>query len=137
MALSAPTLGLKMCFQTTDIAAIVAPITGAPGDGSTALASALQRQLQQRGIALTDRPTNATYRVEGRIVMGQPRDGKQDIAIEWRVRDPAGKSLGTVAQKNKVDQGSLDGSWGENAEAAAAAAAQGIAKLIPQGRAVN
>lgn len=120
-----------------EVAAIVAPISGAPGDGSTALAGALQRQLRQRGISLADRPTNATYRVEGRIVMGQPRDGKQDISIEWRVRDPAGKSLGTVAQKNKVDQGSLDGTWGENAEAAAAAAAQGIAKLIPQGRAVN
>ena len=46
--------------------------------------------------------------------------------------DPTGKKLGTVSQKNEVPQGSLDGSWGKTADAAAAAAAQGIVKLLPQ-----
>ena len=63
--------------------------------------------------------------------MGQSKDGKQPIQIDWNVIDPAGKKLGTVSQKNEVPQGSLDGTWGKTADAAAAAAAQGIIKLLP------
>ena len=66
--------------------------------------------------------------------MGAGKDGKQPITIDWSVTDPSGKKLGTVSQKNEVPQGSLDGSWGKTADAAAAAAAQGIVKLLPQPR---
>ena len=66
--------------------------------------------------------------------MGPAKDGKQSIQIDWRVKDPKGKALGTVSQKNEVPQGSLDGAWGKTADAAAAAAAQGILKLLPQRR---
>ena len=64
--------------------------------------------------------------------MGTGKDGKPAITIDWNVSDPAGKKLGTVSQKNDVPQGSLDGAWGKTADAAAAAAAQGIIKLLPQ-----
>ena len=37
-----------------------------------------------------------------------------------------------LPQNNDVPQGSLDGAWGKAADAAAAAAAQGILKLIPK-----
>ena len=63
--------------------------------------------------------------------MGPGKDGKQPITIDWSVTDPPGKKLGTVSQKNEIPQGSLDGSWGKTADAAAAAAAQGIVKLLP------
>jgi hypothetical protein len=75
--------------------------------------------------------------VEGKVVMGQGKDGKQPIQIDWNVIDPAGKKLGTVSQKNEVPQGSLDGAWGKTADAAAAAAAQGILKLLPQAKTIN
>ena len=60
------------------------------------------------------------------------RDGKQSVQIDWNVKDPDGKKLGTVTQKNDIPQGSLDGSWGKTADAAAEAAAQGILKLLPK-----
>jgi hypothetical protein len=69
--------------------------------------------------------------VEGAVTIGQPRDGKQPIQIEWVVKDPQGKRLGTVSQKNDIPEGSLDGAWGRTAEQAAGAAAQGIVKLLP------
>lgn len=106
-------------------------VKGAPGDGSTSLSRALQRELARTGIALSDKPSSQTYTVEGRVAMGKSSDGKQAIAIDWNVTDPRGKKLGTVSQKNEVPQGSLDGSWGKTADAAAAAAAQGILKLLP------
>ena len=116
---------------------MVPSVTGAPGDGSATLTSAIQRELGKNGVALTQTASAQTYKVEGKVVVGQGKDGKQPIQIDWNVLDPAGKKLGTVSQKNEVPQGSLDGAWGKTADAAAAAAAQGILKLLPQQKAVN
>ncbi len=117
------------------IATLVPQVTGAPGDGSATLTSAIQRELTKNGVALTGTPGAQTYKVEGKVAMGQGKDGKQPIQIDWNVIDPKGKKLGTVSQKNEVPQGSLDGAWGKTADAAAAAAAQGILKLLPQSKA--
>jgi hypothetical protein len=114
------------------ITARVPGVTGAPGDGSSTLRSALQKELARSGVALADTPSPSTYTVEGKVAMGASKDGKQSITIDWNVTDPEGKKLGTVSQKNDVPQGSLDGAWGKTADAAAAAAAQGILKLLPQ-----
>lgn len=123
-------------LPANDVAAVVPAVSGAPGDGSTALSSALQRELTRQGVTLANRP-GASYRIEGKVAMGAPADGKQTIQIDWLVRDPQGRSLGTVSQKNDIPEGSLNSSWGSTADAAAGAAAQGILKLLPQPRAVN
>jgi hypothetical protein len=120
-----------------ETAVVVPAVTGAPGDGSNTLAAAIQRELTSKGVALADRPTTVAYRVEGTVTMGEPQAGKQAIHIEWLVRDPAGKRLGTVSQRNEIPEGSLDGAWGKTAEQAAGAAAQGILKLLPAAKAVN
>jgi len=118
--------------RTGEFKALVPTISGAPGDGSTTLRTALQRELTRNGVALTESPSPDAYVVQGQVAMGPGKDGKQPITIDWSVTDPSGKKLGTVSQKNEVPQGSLDGSWGKTADAAAAAAAQGIVKLLPQ-----
>jgi uncharacterized lipoprotein YmbA len=114
-----------------DVAAIVPTVAGAPGDGNTALSSALQRELSRQGVTMANRP-GASYRIEGKVALGAGQAGKQTIQIDWLVRDPQGRSLGTVSQKNEIPEGSLDGTWGNTADAAAGAAAQGILKLLPQ-----
>jgi hypothetical protein len=114
--------------------AIVPPVTGAPGDGAVSLTRALQSELTKSGVSLANAASTSTYRVEGVVQVGQPDGGKQSVQIDWNVRDPQGKRLGTVTQKNEIPEGSLDGQWGRVADAAAAAAAQGIVKLLPQSR---
>jgi hypothetical protein len=114
------------------LTAIVPSVTGAPGDGSLSLTQALQGELSRSGVAIGQPNSTTSYRVEGVVRMGQSRDGKQPISIDWNVKDPQGKKLGTVSQKNEIQEGSLDGPWGKTADAAAAAAAQGILKLLPQ-----
>jgi hypothetical protein len=114
------------------VKARVPTVTGAPGDGSSSLRMALQRELSRSGVALSDATSPETYTIDGKVAMGPNADGKQPITIDWTVTDPTGKKLGSVTQKNEVPQGSLDGSWGKTADAAAAAAAQGILKLLPQ-----
>ena len=114
--------------------AMVPAVTGAPGDGATSLTGALQGELRKSGVNLATQTATNTYRVEGVVKLGQAKDGKQPIQIDWNVRDPQGNKLGTVSQKNEIQEGSLDGAWGKTADAAAAAAAQGILKLLPQQR---
>lgn len=111
-------------------------LVGAPGDGNSALASALQAELSKGGVPVSA-PGGTAYRVEGVVKIGTASDGKQPVQIDWNVKDPAGKRLGTVTQKNEVVAGSLDGSWGKTADAAASAAAQGILKLLPRQVAAN
>lgn len=119
------------------VAAVVPSVTGAPGDGGTALTAAIQRELSKNGVAMTSTPGSGVYRVEGKVAVGAAKEGKQPIQIDWTVKDAAGGKLGTVSQKNEIQQGSLDGAWGKTADAAAAAAAQGILKLLPQGKGTN
>lgn len=122
---------------TGPVSTLVPSVTGAPGDGSMSLTSAIQRELSKNGVQLARGATPQTYRVQGNVAMGQASNGKQSIQIDWNVIDPAGKKLGTVSQKNEVPTGSLDGAWGKTADAAAAAAAQGILKLLPNKNATN
>jgi hypothetical protein len=119
--------------RTEEVAASVPTVTGAPGDGNSALAAALKSELSRKGIALTDRP-GGSHKVEGKVTIGAAKGGNQPIKIDWHVKDPQGKPCGTVSQKNEIPQGSLDGAWGNTADAAAAAAAQGILELLPPRR---
>ncbi len=119
------------------VAALVPAVEGAPGDGQQALSRALQRQLASNGVKVTDQAGPGTYFVKGKVVLGQPTEGKQSIKIEWQVLDPAGKRAGTVSQNNVIPEGSLSGPWGKTADAAAAAAVQGIIKLMAQQTRVN
>lgn len=124
---------------------VVAQVAGAPGDGSQALSEALRRELSRSGLAVTQAATGATHKVEGKVILGKATKAPADkgggevqpIQIQWTVKDPKGESLGTVSQKNEIKPGELDGPWGPNADAVAAAAAQGIIKLIEKQTAVN
>ena len=140
VAAAKPTGGIATTGSITregPVQALVPTVTGAPGDGSRSLTAAIQKELIGKGISIADRPTSVAYRVEGSVTLGEAKDGKQPIHIEWLVKDPQGKKLGTVSQKNEIPAGSLDGAWEGTADQAAGAAAQGIVKLLPQAKAVN
>ncbi len=113
------------------LTAVVPRVAGAPGDGSQALAEAIKQELAGRGVNLAEAPNASTYRVEGSVKVGEAKDNRQPIVIEWVVKDPQGKKLGTVSQRNEIPAGSLDGEWGATAQQAAGAAVQGIVKLLP------
>lgn len=107
-------------------------VTGAPGDGSVALSSAMQKALAAKGVSLTDKASGQTYKVLGKVAVGQPANGKQSIQIDWELNDPQGKFYKRVTQKNEIPQGMLDGAWGQTADMAANAAADTIAGLLPK-----
>ncbi len=113
------------------VVAIVPPVTGAPGDGQTSLTSAMRRHLESAGVKLVDgNPPNA-YLVKGSVQLGASDAGQQPITIRWLVVDPSGKTMEkAVVQRNKVPEGSLNGTWGQIADLAASEAAKSVARLI-------
>jgi hypothetical protein len=111
---------------------IVAPVSGAPGDGQRSLTTALKKRLYSGGIKLANGTAENVYMVKGSVVLSDASGGKQSIRIDWLVLDPSGKRLGTVSQQNTIPRGSLNGPWGAIADAAAGAAADGIIKLLPK-----
>jgi len=103
-------------------------VAGAPGDGATALTSAIEQELVSRGVELCGRVTVGAYRVQGLVLLGLARNGQQSLHVEWTLADSSGKKLGNVEQYNEVPEGPLDGVWG----IVARHAARGIVVLIPR-----
>lgn len=106
-------------------------VAGAPGDGEEALAAALSRQLAARGLKPADAFQANVYEVQGTVRIAPGGKGKESVTIVWVVLGPDGTQLGVTRQTKDVRKGSLDKKWGAAANAAAAAAANDIAKLIP------
>ncbi|MEC9367349.1 MAG: hypothetical protein VX871_01510 [Pseudomonadota bacterium] len=118
--------------QSNEIKVLVAPVTGAPGDGQKSLTLALKKQLFKRGMKLTSASGPGVYTIKGKVSVASAGNGQQDVKIDWQVFDPKGKELPTVSQSGRTAQGSLDKEWGPAADAAAGDAANEIAKLIPK-----
>jgi hypothetical protein len=117
-----------------EILAVVPAVSGAPGDGKTALSDAMKKALGRQGVKLTSAAGAGTYKIQGQVEMGAVSNGQQPITIRWVVIDPSGKQMEkTVVQNNKISAGSLDGAWGEIAEQAAGAAASEVSKLLNKG----
>jgi hypothetical protein len=110
--------------------ASVAQVTGAPGDGNTALTKALVALLPLKGIKVADKKEKPAWRIEGKVKVEAKSPAEDLVTLRWRVLDAVGKELGTISQQNAVPHRRLDAKWGEIAAFAAEAAAEGISQLI-------
>lgn len=133
VALAAP---IALAGQPDTAAETSAPlayvtVAGAPGDGEQALADALSRQLIARGIAPATAFQANVYEVQGTVRVAPAGKNKESVTIVWVVLSPDGTQLGITRQKRDVRKGSLDKKWGAAANAAAIAAANDIARLLP------
>lgn len=107
-------------------------VAGAPGDGDQALAAALGRQLEARGLKVATAFQANIYEVQGTVRVTPAAKGKETVVIVWVVLGPDGNQLGVTRQTKDVRKGSLGKTWGKTADAAAGAAARDIGKLIPR-----
>src|SRR5262245_65640252 len=117
--------------QTGDPSAYVS-VAGAPGEGEQALAAALAKRLSGMGVKQATAFDANIYDIQGTVRVSPVKAGRETVTIVWVVLDPDGNQLGVTRQTKDVKKGSLDKKWGKAAEAAAGAAAQDIAKLIPR-----
>lgn len=106
----------------------LAPVTGAPGDGNSALLKAMKSALRSAGLDVTDE--NPTYIVRGTVSVARGRPGEDNVDIAWIVTAADGKALGTAAQSSPVAAGTLDGPWGLMARDIAGGGAEGVAEIV-------
>ena len=65
------------------VTAIVPCVTGAPGDGSDVADGRHPARADAQGRAVADADRRTAYRVEGKVTVGEAKDGKQPIQIDW------------------------------------------------------
>ena len=115
-------------------------VEGAPGNGNVSLRFAMMGHLRRLGLTpeIKAEPLpgqgKAATRVKGVVKVDPPRDmagrSMQKVLIVWTVGDTQGKNLGTLEQEADLPAGSLDRAWGMTADAAAGAAAKGVAEIV-------
>ncbi len=105
-------------------------VSGAPGDGDEALADAIKHSLRGLGDVMAGSRHGADFTVVGTVGVASPRDGQQAVEIDWHVLDAGGHEAGKVSQLNAVPEHTLDGAWGEVAEAAGTEAGSGVHQVI-------
>jgi hypothetical protein len=137
--LAPPTLGAEKETPKPVAPAVAKPVpfayiavAGAPGDGEQALSAALAKRLSAAGIKPATALAANVYSVEGIVKVTAAKGGRQAVRIDWTIFGPDGATLGGVSQTKLVRKGSLDKKWGAAADAAARAAANEIAKLLPR-----
>ena len=70
---AAPTAATGSIARDGPVQVVVPSVTGAPGDGSTSLTAAIQRELTGKGVALADRPTASPIGSKARSRSARPR----------------------------------------------------------------
>ena len=116
------------------VAALVPPVSGAPGDGRTSLTNAVRQRLRAKGVQIASTGGTNVYKINGKVSVSSASGGKERIRIDWTLLSPTGQDLGSVTQQSDVAKGSLNRSWGPAATAAGNAAAAELLKLIEKSR---
>jgi hypothetical protein len=113
----------------------VVSVTGAPGDGNASLSRAMGDALRRAGFDLArNAAAPALFRLTGKVTLGPPRAGKENVTIVWVLSATKGHEIGRVNQANAVPARSLDHAWGDTAYDVALAAVGGVVELIQRAR---
>ena len=108
----------------------VPEVTGAPGDGNSALTRLIRAQLREFGPLVQAVPEAPDFTVGGVVTTVPLPKGQQRIEIVWTVTRPGGVVSGKVSQINSIRAGSLNTFWGDVAIAVAREAAGGIFRVV-------
>jgi hypothetical protein len=108
----------------------VGTVTGAPGDGDTALPLNLTRDLPGADLELTKTAAQADFTVIGNIKTSPAPQGQLQVELDWVVRDRNNRIVGQVTQIHALNPSDITPYWGDVAAAAASEAAQGITTVV-------
>jgi hypothetical protein len=108
----------------------VPAVTGAPGDGNSALTRLIRADLAEFGPLVQVTPDGADFIVTGTVVVSPLPKGQQQVEIAWTITRPSGVTVGRVSQLNSVPAGSLSLTWGDVAGVVAQQASAGVNSAI-------
>jgi hypothetical protein len=109
---------------------MVAPVTGAPGDGNATLTQQMKTKLSGLGPVVQDTETGADFIVQGEVRVVPIPDNQQRVEVQWIVRTAANDERGRVVQLNNIPAGTLDHAWGDVAIVVATEAAGGVRDVV-------
>jgi len=107
----------------------VGAVTGAPGDGDTALPLDLGRDLPGPDDQVVSDPARADFTITGKIST-QSDQGQLIVELDWTVMDSSHRKTGQVTQIHELAPSDITPYWGDVAAAAAAEAATGIQEVV-------
>ncbi|SIR04526.1 MULTISPECIES: hypothetical protein [Acidiphilium] len=115
--------------------ALLAQVSGAPGDGDHALALDVRRDLAQLGVVLVEHKQDADFIISGVVKVSpsphQSAVSESDIVeLDWLVHSQSGAFIGKVSQLHDLAPAQVAPYWGDVAVAAAQQAALGIKQVI-------
>ncbi len=109
-----------------------AGVTGAPGDGNSALSRQMLTRMPNLGDVVQDTMKGADFSFRGEVKTAPGANKTVRVEIQWIVDDAQGRERGRVVQLNEVPPGTLDQYWGEVALVVAQEAAGGVHELVVQ-----
>ena len=113
---------------------MVAPVTGAPGDGNISLTKQVRDHLAGYGLLLQAAKSGADFLVTGDVAVTAAPNRQERVEIVWTVTVPNGRDpsdeRGKVVQLNEIPAGTLDRYWGDVAVAVGTEAAGGLNDVI-------
>jgi len=110
-------------------------VTGAPGDGDVSLAQVFVSSLRgtEEQVQTVAKDSDFTVFCVVKLTTGPSGTGghpQQHIELAWHVVDAHGKEAGVATQLHDVDAHSLDGAWGDVANAAGEEAAGAVHQIV-------
>lgn len=111
----------------------ILPVTGAPGDGNTALTVAMREAVGRRGLILQEEPAGADYVIAGQVLTEPRPAGQVYVEIGWRVTQGR-QELGKVSQLNEVPARAISSRWGDVAFVVAEEASAGVRQVLDNAR---
>lgn len=108
----------------------IGAVTGAPGDGDTALPLNLGRDLASPDLTMVTDTQQADFTVTGTIKTSPAPQGQLQVELDWVVRDRNNRIIGQVTQIHDLDPEDITPHWGDVAAAAAQEAAQGVSTVV-------
>jgi hypothetical protein len=108
----------------------IGTVTGAPGDGDSALPLDLARALPDTGVVLTKKQQGADFAVTANVKTQPQPNGTLLVELDWILHDANNRVIGQVTQLHALMPTDIEPYWGDVAAAAAQQAAGGIREAI-------
>ena len=108
----------------------VGAVTGAPGDGDTALPLNLGRDLPGPDDEVVTDASRADFTVTGHVKTQPAANGQILMELDWSVLDSNHRKIGQVTQLHTLAPSDISPYWGDVAAAAATEAASGIQQVV-------
>lgn len=126
-------IGDPGAIRTAERPVSIGTVTGVDDAANQVLIRAISRALADAGVATSEGTGGKGYVLSAAVRLGALSHGRREIAIDWRLNAPDGRTIGSVSQNNAVPQSALEDGWTDTATRAADAAAPGLIEILRTG----